>query len=56
MTAFDQAVETIRRGSDSATLAAQLYGELTDDERLNLRDAWILCGMATISRHTSWGP
>lgn len=38
MTAFDQAVETIRRGSDSATLAAQLYGELTDDERLNLLD------------------
>lgn len=53
MTAFDQAVETIRRGSDSATLAAQLYGELTDDERLNLLDGDIYYwqGRLDIVRH-----
>lgn len=53
MTAFDQAVETIRRGSDSATLAAQLYGELTDDERMNLLDGDIYYwqGRLDIVRH-----
>ncbi|MGV8849757.1 MAG: glycoside hydrolase family 3 protein [Propionibacteriaceae bacterium] len=38
MTAFDKAVDRVRGGESAAEVAEELYGQLTDDERLGLLD------------------